>query len=154
VDEVRGQRPHRGEIEVLHDAELLKEHPAHGVRRRLADGVPAVRELDRRLHLGDERAEVVRAHQATGRLARGREPPRDLTAIEVIGAGGGQALERAREVGLHDRRAEPGGPPVAEEYLGASGVSAQGGDLLAGEVPAGAGHTEAVPGVVDRRLEQ
>ena len=139
---------------MLDDAELLEQHPAHGVRRRLADRVAAVVELDRRLGLGLERGEVVGGHQAAGRLASGGEGPREAAAVEVLGSRRGEALEGAGEVRLDDRRADGRRAPVAEKHPGAARVGAEGADLLAGEVPAGASRAEPVARVVDRSLEE
>ena len=154
VDQVSGEWAHLAEVEVLDDAELLEQHPAHRVRRRFADRVAPIAELDRRLRFRLERGEVAGRDQAARRLAPRGQGPREVAPVEVVGSGLGEPREALGEVRLDDRGADVGREAVAEEHSRAALIGAESADLLAGEVPVGPGRAEPLARVVDRGLEE
>ena len=64
VDRIGRQQSHRGEVEILEDLELLEQHEAGRIGRRLEHGKAAIIDADRLLHLGLEGCEIAGRDQS------------------------------------------------------------------------------------------
>src|SRR6185503_609460 len=107
----------RGEgVVALHDVQDLPHRDTTGTRRRHGiDRVAAVTDLNRRAPLGPVAAQVVFRDQATAALHLGDDQVRDLAAIEYVGAGVTDQLQRAGEVGLLPEAARSGRVSAGEK---------------------------------------
>ncbi len=154
MDRVGRAEPHRGQVEILDDLQLLEQREPGRVGRRFEHGEAAVVDGDRLLALGLELGEIGFAHRHAGGGAGSGEAAGERAAIEALGALAGDLFEGAGEIGLHDRGTEHRRRSIVEKHRGAAPVGGKGRAMLAGEVPVMRGRAEAVAGVMDRFGEQ
>ena len=99
--------PKRDQVEALEDAQHLGDHDPAGRRRRHRDAAAAILDLERRMHSRSEAGEVGRRQQAAMCLHVGHDPARDLPLVEAVDALSRDLAERAREVLVAHRIADP-----------------------------------------------
>ena len=131
VQRVGAQQAHPGQVEVLGDGQLLEQHEADRVGRRLEHREAAVVDRDRLLQLRLERLQVGRRDERPGIGQRRRQAPPQRPPIERLGALGRHLLERPRQLLIDDEGAER--RHVAARLLDRRPVGVGGGKAALGE---------------------
>ena len=106
----------RDRVVALEDVQdLAHRHAAGAGRRHRVDRVAAIRQLDRRAPFGAIGAQIILRDQSTAALHLGHDQIGDLPAVEDVGTGIADELQRAREVVLLPQRTRHRGAVVREE---------------------------------------
>ena len=149
-------RVHRREVEAFYDFQHLQMGESGGIRRGLGHPEATVDDLDGVLNLVPAFCQVVLIDQHAGLLHPGGQTPSELAAIEGIGAVGGDFLQRASEVGLHDRRRQRRFSLrlSSQEHRMAAAVGGNHPANILHEMAVMVGGGEAVPSMFDRRRAQ
>jgi len=149
VDEIRGQKAHCREIEMLEDLQLLEQNKTGRIGRRFEHGEAAIVDRDGLLGFGDKAGKIGRRHQRPDRSQTRRQPPCQAPAVEGLGAFRGDFFERIGEGGLHDRGADRRCLAIDQKARCAGWIDSQGGAVFAGEMPVVRGGGKAVAGKGD-----
>ena len=141
-------------VERLDEVEHLEHGEALRRRRRFVDLHAAIRRRHRLAPGGVLAGEVPLVEEPAGRPREARELACGLAAVEAVAAGAGDAVERAREIGIREPRAGARQCPAGREDRARLGVEnvrrrRSGCDLLR---DAG-GHREPIARVTDCRCE-
>lgn len=112
-------------VQPVQDAQGLQQDDALGDGRVADDPSVAIGDQDGGSSLGEDAVEIRFAEGAAVLAAQLGQAGAQARAVEIVPAAGGQALERARQVGLPERFALARRAPVYQQRLPRTGVGGQ-----------------------------